>query len=114
VHRVHAREVNATYSDTEPSRAEVNKLAGATVVEFGSPWCGYCRAAQPLLAQAFAEHPGVRHLKIADASGKRLGRSFGVKLWPTLVFLKDGKEVEKLVRPRDVRAISEALAKIAA
>lgn len=105
--------MNTTYSDTEPSRAEVDKLEGATVVEFGSPWCGYCRAAQPLIAQAFVEHPDVRHIKVADASGKRLGRSFGVKLWPTLVFLKDGKEVTKLVRPRDAQAISEALAKIA-
>jgi thioredoxin 1 len=105
--------MNTTYSDIEPSRAEVDKLEGATVVEFGSPWCGYCRAAQPLIAQAFVEHPDVRHIKVADASGKRLGRSFGVKLWPTLVFLKDGKEVSKLVRPREVTAISEALAKIA-
>ena len=101
--------MNVTYTDTEPSRAEVEKFEGATVVEFGSPWCGYCRAAQPLIAQAFAGHQGVRHIKIADASGKRLGRSFGVKLWPTLVFLKDGKEVSKLVRPRDASSIEKAL-----
>ena len=105
--------MNTAYSETEPARAEVDKLEGATVLEFGSPWCGYCRAAQPLIAQAFVEHPDVRHVKVADASGKRLGRSFGVKQWPTLVFLKDGKEVTKLVRPRDAQAVSEALAKIA-
>jgi DeoR/GlpR family transcriptional regulator of sugar metabolism len=68
----------------------------------------------PDIASALAEHPGVRHLKIADASGKRLGRSFGVKLWPTLVFLKDGKEIARLVRPRDAAAIGEALARISA
>jgi thioredoxin 1 len=104
--------VNTTYAQTEPRREEVDKLEGATVVEFGSPWCGYCRAAQPLIAAAFAEHSGIRHFKIADASGKRLGRSFGVKLWPTLVFLKDGKEIARLVRPRDAKAISEALKRI--
>ena len=104
--------MNTTYSEAEPKRAEVDALEGATLLEFGSPWCGYCRRTQPLIAEAFAEHPEVRHLKIADASGKRLGRSFGVKLWPTLVFLKDGKELARLVRPGDAKAIRDALSLI--
>ena len=104
--------MNPEYAATEPPREEVDALAGPTLVEFGSPWCGHCRAAQPLLATALAGHPRVRHLKIADASGRRLGRSFRVKLWPTLVFLADGKEVARLVRPDDARDIGAALAKI--
>ena len=101
-----------TYGGTEPSREEIDALQGPTLVEFGSPWCGYCRRAQPLLAGALAAHPRVRHLKIADASGRRLGRSFGVKLWPTLVFLDGAREVERVVRPRDEAEIAAALAKI--
>src|SRR6478752_7446771 len=93
------------YEAKEPSREEVDALPGATVLEFGSPWCGYCRAAQPHIAGAFTGHEAVRHIKIADASGRRLGRSFKVKLWPTLVFMKDGVEVARLVRPADARAI---------
>ena len=100
------------YLEQEPKREEVDALPGPTLVEFGSPWCGYCRAGQPHLASAMAEHPKVRHFKIADASGKRLGRSFTVKLWPTLVFMRDGKEVSRLVRPRDSAAIKEALTAI--
>jgi thioredoxin 1 len=104
--------MNANYAETEPARAEVDALPGPTLLEFGSPTCGHCRRAQPLIAQALAAHPRVRHLKIADASGRRLGRSFGVRLWPTLVLLADGKEVARLVRPVDAGAIGKALAAI--
>jgi thioredoxin 1 len=101
--------MSAGYAEKEPTRAQVDALAGPTLIEFGSPWCGWCRRAQPLIAKALERHPEVRHLKIADASGRRLGRSFGVKLWPTLVFLRDGKEATRLVRPGDAASIRSAL-----
>jgi thioredoxin 1 len=104
--------MNTDYAPTEPTRDEVDRLPGATLVEFGSPWCGYCRGAQPAHPAAMAKHPGVRHIKVHDASGRRLGRSFRVKLWPTLVFMKDGAEVARLVRPTDAEPIAQALASI--
>jgi thioredoxin 1 len=104
--------VATDYAEVEPQRAEVDALAGASVLEFGSPWCGWCRRAQPLIAEALAAHPDVRHIKIADASGRRLGRSFGVKLWPTLVFLREGQEAARLVRPQKADEIARALAAI--
>ena len=100
------------YAAKEPTREEVDALAGPVVVEFGSPGCGFCRMAQPAIAAAFAGHEGVRHIKIADGSGRRLGRSFTVKLWPTLVFLRDGAEMARLVRPAAAGPIAEALARI--
>jgi thioredoxin 1 len=104
--------LSTRYASTEPSREEVEKIDGPAVLEFGSPHCGHCMAAQPAIATAFANHEGVHHIKIADASGRRLGRSFGVKLWPTLVFLKRGTEVARLVRPREAAPIRDALASI--
>lgn len=97
----------AAYSPTSPTRAETDALAGATILEFGTHWCGYCKGAQPVIDAAFASHAGVRHLKIEDGPGRALGRSFKVKLWPTLIFLRDGVEVARVVRPADVESIEE-------
>ena len=105
--------MNEVYAAIEPTRAEIDALGGPTVLEFGSPTCGHCRAAQALLAAALADYPSLRHIKIADGSGRPLGRSFKVKLWPTLVFLSNGREVARLVRPADANAIGSAIAQIA-
>jgi thioredoxin 1 len=104
--------MNTSYAETEPARAEIDATTGPVVVEFGTPWCGYCRAAQPLIAGAFTSHRDVTHLKIEDGSGKPLGRSFGVRLWPTLVFLLDGKEITRLVRPHSMDQIRQAMERI--
>ena len=98
---------------SEPSRQSVDGLQGTTVLEFGTSWCGWCKAAQPLITAALSPRPQVKHLRIEDGSGKPLGRSYGVKLWPTLIFLKDGKEMARVVRPADLQSIQGALAEAA-
>ncbi len=105
--------MTTVYAQTEPLRADIDTLAGPALLEFGTPWCGYCLGAQPLIAEALASHAGVRHIKVEDGSGRPLGRSFRVRLWPTLVFLKDGKEEARLVRPGDIGQIRQALGRIA-
>ncbi len=103
----------ADYQEKAPTREQVDALPGATVLEFGTNWCGFCSAAQPHISKALAGHPGLRHLKIEDGKGRPLGRSFQVKLWPTLIFMKDGAEVARVVRPGSADVISEAAAKVA-
>lgn len=103
-----------TYSEEAPDRAEVDALTGAVLIEFGANWCGHCQGAQPLIEAAQRAYPGLRALKIEDGSGRPLGRSFRVKLWPTLIFMKDGVELERLVRPGSEAEISAALARLTA
>lgn len=103
---------SAPYLASEPARSEIDRMPGPVVLEFGRPGCGYCRAAQPLIEAALSGHSSVRHLRIEDGSGRPLGRSFRVKLWPTLVFLDGGKEVGRLVRPGSSDAVGDALARI--
>jgi len=101
-----------TYAVEQPGRDTIDALPGPVVVEFGTDWCGHCSAAQPLIRKAMAEHPEVRHIKVEDGSGRPLGRSFRVKLWPTLVFLRDGEELARVVRPLGAGTIEAALDRI--
>jgi thioredoxin 1 len=105
--------MTSSYFLEAPERADVDAWKGPAVLEFGASWCGICAAAQPDITEAFAGHEDIRHVKIEDGPGKPLGRSYRVKLWPTLVFLQDGQEVAKLVRPTNAEVIREALARIA-
>ena len=94
-----------------PSLTDVQALSGLTLLEFGTEWCGHCRAAQPLIAQALTDLPQWQHLKLEDGPGRALGRSYRVKLWPTLVFLRGGQEVGRLVRPTAAQEIQTVMAK---
>lgn len=104
--------MNTVFAASEPTREEIDALPGATLLEFGTPWCPHCLGAQRFLAAAMAAHAHLRHIKIEDGRGRPLGRSFRVKYWPTLVFLRDGVEVARLVRPDESAEIAAALAQI--
>ena len=101
------------YAETQPQRGMIDALKGSVVLDFGANWCGYCQAAAPLIEQALGDAPALQHIKVEDGPGRPLGRSFRVKLWPTLIFLKDGQEQARVVRPTDTVLIRAALHSVA-
>lgn len=106
--------MSAPYETAQPERSAVDAMPGTVVLDFGANWCGYCRAAEPLIDEALAAGQGVRHLKVEDGPGRPLGRSFRIKLWPTVVVLKDGQEVARVVRPVSADEVRVALAQAGA
>lgn len=90
---------DTAFGHTDLTRAEVEQRPGTALLVFGTDWCGHCQAAAAPLTQALAQHPGVHCVRVEDGPGRPLGRSFKVKLWPTLVWLRDGQEVARVVRP---------------
>ncbi len=105
--------MSSDYQNPGPTREEIDATGGSLVLEFGTAWCGHCQLAASAVETVLAEFPNVEHRKVEDGPGRRLGRSFRVKLWPTLVVLQDGVEVARVVRPTtpgEVRAAVEQIA----
>jgi thioredoxin 1 len=103
-------DMTQSYSTTQPERSDVDQYPGTVALDFGTNWCGVCQGAAAVIAAAMAAAPQVRHMKVEDGPGRPLGRSFRVKLWPTIIVLKDGVEVARVVRPGDSQAVTDALA----
>jgi thioredoxin 1 len=101
---------NSVYSEDAPTFEQVSELTDIAVLEFGAPWCGHCMAAEPAVQETLTEQSNLLHIKIYDGKGKKLGRAFRVKLWPTLILLRDGKEVARLVRPTQADEVRQLLA----
>lgn len=97
------------YTPETLSRDELDQTTGPMAVEFGTNWCGICQGAQADIKAAMDNYSDVPHVKVEDSKGRRLGRTFGVKLWPTLIVLKGGKEMARVVRPEDSSDIEDAL-----
>jgi len=102
------------YAAAEPARDALDAMEGTVLLEFGAPWCGHCQAAQPAIQALLARRLDVRHIKIEDGRGRPLGRSLRVKLWPTLVLMRSGQELARVVRPvsaADLEPLRDALAR---
>ena len=98
-----------SYQSESITRGEADSLVGATVLQFGTNWCGYCQAGAEVIEPALAGVADVRRVLVEDGKGRPLGRSYRVKLWPTLIFLADGTEVSRVVLPERDEDVTDAL-----
>ena len=74
------------------------KEEGLKVVDFFATWCGPCKMLTPVLEELSAEMTnGVDFIKIDIDESMELAMEYQVTTVPTLVFIKDGKEVNRKV-----------------
>ena len=99
---------NPQYSEDEPTIDQIRAMAGYAVLEFGAPWCSHCQKAAQVTQDVLAER-ALPHIRVFDGKGKPLGRSFKIKLWPTLILLHSGQEVARVVRPEHEEEVKELL-----
>jgi len=92
---------------------EVIKSSLPVIVDMGAPWCGPCRALEPMvekLADEFADRVKVCRLNVDD--NPNTAKEYGVRSIPFIAFFKGGKKVDETIGsvPADVlRPKMEAL-----
>jgi thioredoxin 1 len=99
--------VNAT---DQTFTAETNE--GVVLVDFWAPWCGPCKMIAPVLEELDGEiGDKAKIVKVDVDNNQETAGKFGVMSIPTLIVLKDGELVDKVVGFQPKEALSELLAK---
>ena len=79
---------------------EVLKNDKPVLIDFWATWCGPCRMMGPVVDAFAAEHPEIKVGKVNVDEQMPLAAAFGIESIPTLVAIKDGKNVGVLVGVR--------------
>lgn len=89
---------------------EATQKPGVMLVDFWATWCGPCRMIAPAIEQLSAEYEGKAVVgKIDVDQCPDLAQQFGVMSIPTVVILKDGKEIARKVGAMPKSAYAAAL-----
>ncbi|KAK8556084.1 hypothetical protein V6N13_070153 [Hibiscus sabdariffa] len=83
--------------DWDQKLSEAKRDGKIVVANFSAAWCGPCRILAPFYCELSVKHPSLMFLSIDVDELAEFSSSWDVKATPTLFFLKDGQQINKLV-----------------
>ena len=89
--------------------AEVEQAPGLVVVDFWASWCGPCMMLAPVMEELDGELPQIKFCKVNVDDERDLAMEFQIDSIPTLLCVKDGHVVRRLVGYREKDALKKEL-----
>ncbi len=100
-----AKYIEATAADFDATVAE-----GVTMVDFWAPWCGPCRMIAPVVEELAEEFDGkAKIVKVNTDEEQDIAVKYGVRSIPTIIFFKDGEQVDTMVGAASKEAFADKI-----
>ena len=93
-----------------PKDFEKSIKSGVSLIDFNAPWCGPCRAQEPIIKQLLEDFSG--RATIAEMNvdeNQEIAAKLGIQSIPTMAVFKDGIEVKRLVGLQTAQALTKAI-----
>jgi len=97
------------HADDTNFKTEIANAKGLVVVDFFADWCGPCQTLGPIFEEVSEEYSEVKFIKVDTQKAQNTAAEAGVMSIPTIVFIKNGTELERVMGAQSKDALKNKI-----